>query len=232
VSDLLLVFVKWPEPGLAKTRLIPALGPEVAADVSRLLAEAGIGATRPQAREYDRLLCFSPADAEARIQGWFPGEAVWAQPEGDLGYRMAEAFEEGFKRGAENVAIIGTDVPSVSRATAREAFLALGSADVVLGPAHDGGYYLLALARPRPELFADIAWGTPKVLAATRARAAALGLRTHLLETLNDVDTIDDLAAAWTHVEPILGREPEVRDAVARALEPRPGTAAWEHNRP
>jgi uncharacterized protein len=218
VPDLLLVFLKWPEPGLAKTRLIGALGPEAAAGVYRLLAEAEMGATRPQAGEYDRLLCFSPAEAEARIQGWFPGEAVWPQPEGDLGHRMSEAFAQGFRQGAERVAIIGTDVPAVARATVQSAFRALDSADLVLGPAHDGGYYLLALARHRAELFLGIAWSTSKVLAATRARAASLGLRTHLLEAMNDVDTIDDLATAWSDLEPILAREPEVRDAVARAL--------------
>jgi rSAM/selenodomain-associated transferase 1 len=221
LADLLLVFLKWPEPGLAKTRLIPALGPQTAAAVYRLLAEAEITATRPQAREYDRLLCISPADANTRIQGWFPGEAVWPQPEGDLGHRMAAAFAEGFERGAERVAIIGTDVPAVGRATVQGAFRALDSADVVLGPAYDGGYYLLALARPRPELFEGIAWSTPEVLSATRARADALGLRTRLLGAMNDVDTIDDVGAAWIDLEPILGREPEVRDAVARALDRR-----------
>jgi uncharacterized protein len=223
VPDLLLVFLKWPEPGLAKTRLIPHLGAEAAAGVYRLLAEAEIGATRPEAGEYDRLLCFSPAEARGRIQGWFPGVAVWPQPDGDLGHRMAEAFAEGFGRGADRVAIIGTDVPAVSRDTVRAAFRALDSADAVLGPAHDGGYYLLALARPRPELFSGIAWSTPQVLAATRARAASLGLRTRLLEPMRDVDTIDDLAADWDRLLPILGREPAVREAVAKALGRRVG---------
>jgi rSAM/selenodomain-associated transferase 1 len=225
VPDLLLVFLKWPEAGLAKTRLIPALGPEDAATVYRLLAEAEVRATCPEAAEYDRILCFTPADAEARIQDWFPGEAVWPQPEGDLGRRMSEAFALGFRRGAGRVAIIGTDVPSVSRDTVREAFRALDSADLVLGPAFDGGYYLLALAQPRPELFAGVAWSTPQVMAATRERAAALGLRTHLLAAMSDVDALDDLAVVWDRLEPILGREPRVRDAVARALrgEARPG---------
>jgi uncharacterized protein len=232
MADLLLVFLKWPEPGLAKTRLIPALGPEAAASVYRLLAEAVIGATRPQPGEYDRLLCFSPAEAAAKIQGWFPGEAVWPQPEGDLGQRMASAFEEAFSRGAKRVALVGTDVPTLSRETVRATFRALGSADLVLGPAHDGGYYLLALEQPRPELFLGIAWSTPQVLAATRERAVALGLHTHLLDTLNDVDGIDDLAAGWDRVGPILGRDPPVREAVARALAERPGAPAWGHNRP
>jgi uncharacterized protein len=231
VRDLLLVFLKWPEPGLAKTRLIPALGPEVAAGVYRLLAEAGIDATRPEAGEYERLLCFSPADAEGKIRGWLPGEATWPQPEGDLGHRMTEAMVEGFRRGAERVAILGTDVPSVSHHTVRAAFRGLDSADLVLGPAQDGGYYLLAVKQSRPQLFSGMAWSTPEVLTATRARAEALGLCTHLLEAINDVDVMDDLAAGWADLEPILRREPRVRDAVARALG-RPPMVASEHNRP
>lgn len=218
MPDLLLLFLKWPEPGLAKTRLIPALGPETAAAVYRLLAEAEVAATRPKAREYDRLFCFSPADAEARIRAWFPGEGVWPQPEGDLGQRMATAFEAGFRSGARRVALVGTDIPWVTRGLVARSFEALASADVVLGPTHDGGYYLVAMARPLPQLFEGIEWSSTGVLAATRDRAQALGLETHLVMPLTDIDTIDDLRATWDELEPLLGREPEVRDAVARAL--------------
>ena len=233
MRDLLLLFLKWPEPGTTKTRLVPALGPEAAAGVYRLLAEAAIGATRPRGRGrgYERILCFTPGDAKERIGRWFPNEPLWPQPEGDLGQRMESAFEEAFRRGAERVALVGTDIPGVTRDLVARSFEALASADLVLGPAHDGGYYLVATARPLPELFRGIAWSTSGVLDATRDRAASLGLRTSLLEALNDVDVIDDLASGWDGLEPILGREPRVRDAVARALR-RPGTVGSEHNRP
>ena len=221
MPDLLLVFVKWPEPGFAKTRLIPALGPEAAAAVSRLLAEAAIGATRPRAGEYDRLLCFAPANAEAQMRQWLPGESVWPQPDGDLGHRMAAAFREAFARGATRVALVGTDIPWITADVVARSFEGLGTADVVLGPAQDGGYYLVALSRPRPELFAGIEWSTPEVLTATRERAAALGLRTRLVDTMADVDGILDIAAHWDRLEGILGREPAVREAVLRALGPR-----------
>lgn len=227
MPDLLLLFLKWPEPGLAKTRLIPALGAETAAAVYRLLAEAEVAATRPDAREYDRLFCFSPADAEARIRAWFPGEGVWPQPEGDLGQRMAKAFEAGFRTGARRVALVGTDIPWVTRDLVARSFEALASADLVLGPTHDGGYYLVAMARPLPELFAGMEWSTTGVLAATRGRAEALGLETHLAPPLTDIDTLDDLGATWAELEPLLGREPGVRDAVARALAQRPGGARF-----
>jgi rSAM/selenodomain-associated transferase 1 len=221
VRDLLLVFLKWPEPGRTKTRLIPALGPETAAALYRLLAEAVIEATRPRAGEYERLLCYSPAESEARIQGWFPGETVWPQPEGDLGHRMASAFRHAFQLRAERAALVGTDVPALSHHTVREALRALDAVDLVLGPARDGGYYLLAAKAWWPELFAGMAWSSPAVFGTTCERAAALGLRTQVLDFLDDVDSIDDLAAGWDRLEPILEREPAVRDAVVRALAER-----------
>jgi rSAM/selenodomain-associated transferase 1 len=227
VPDLLLLFLKWPEPGLAKTRLIPALGPETAAAVYRLLAEAEVAATRPGAGEYDRLFCFSPAAAEAQVRAWFPGEAVWPQPEGDLGHRMASAFGAAFARGANRVALVGTDIPGVTRDLVARSFDALAAADLVLGPTHDGGYYLVAMARPLPELFEGMEWSTTGVLAATRERAEALGLGTRLVRPLTDIDTLDDLRATWDEIDPLLGREPEVRDAVARALALRPGGARF-----
>jgi len=218
VRDLLLVFLKWPEPGATKTRLVPALGTEGAARLYRLLAETGMEATRPREREYERLLCFAPQDARERIQAWFPGEALWAQPEGDLGQRMAAAFDEGFRRGAERVALVGTDVPWVSRSLVARGLAALASADLVLGPAHDGGYYLVALARPRPELFAGVEWSTPGVLSATRARAARLGLKDQCLEPMRDIDTVDDLRDTWERLEPLLAPDPDLRQKVAQAV--------------
>ena len=107
---------------------------------------------------------------------------------------MAAAFEDAFGRGVQRAALIGSDVPAPSRHHVREAFDALGTHDVVLGPARDGGYYLVALDRPRPELFAGMAWSTPEVL----HRAARLGLRVTVLETLGDVDTIEDVRREWT----------------------------------
>jgi hypothetical protein len=93
-----------------------------------------------------------------------------------VGARMADAFARAFARGAERVVLVGTDAPGVARETAIAALSALDAADVVIGPAEDGGYYLIALREPRPELFAGVAWSTPSVREETRARAAAAGL--------------------------------------------------------
>jgi hypothetical protein len=108
---------------------------------------------------------------------------------------MARAFGECFARGARRVAIVGTDAPDCTRAHVTAAWAALDTHDVAVGPTHDGGYYLLALARPCPGLFQDIAWSTPDVLRATLARAAAAGLSVARLATLRDVDTLADWRA-------------------------------------
>jgi glycosyltransferase A (GT-A) superfamily protein (DUF2064 family) len=100
-----------------------------------------------------------------------------------------------------------------------EAFRSLDDHDLVLGPAHDGGYYLLAVDRPRPALFQGIAWSTPSVLAATVERAGTLGLTVRLLDPLRDIDTLDDLRAERTRLEPVLARSPALAAAVAQALE-------------
>jgi len=216
--DLLLVFIRDPRPGQAKTRLIPALGPERAAELYRALAEEEVGGTSPRGGEYGRLLCFAPAEARPALEAWFPGETFVPQRGADLGARMSAAFDEAFRGGAARVAIIGTDVPSVTRETVLGAFRALEASDVVLGPAHDGGYYLLALKRPRPALFADIAWSTPAVLPATEERARGLGLAVHRLDVLRDIDTLEDLQAERERLEGLLACRPGLWGAVERAL--------------
>jgi glycosyltransferase A (GT-A) superfamily protein (DUF2064 family) len=93
------------------------------------------------------------------------------------------------------VVLVGTDVPSLPLSHYRQAFDALAAHELVLGPAQDGGYYLIGLTRPAAELFHDIPWSGPHVLAATRDRAAKVGLRVASLPTWRDIDTIDDLRA-------------------------------------
>jgi len=218
LRDLLLVFLKEPRPGVAKTRLVPALRPETAARLYRLLAEEEVRRTAPLALEYRRLFCFTPPHAGEAMAAWFPGEELWPQPDGDLGVRMAAAFAEGFRRGADRVAIIGTDVPWLDRACVQESFAALADHDVAVGPARDGGYYLLALRVPQASLFVGVAWSTAAVLPATLARADALGLRVKRLSPLTDLDTLEDLDAEWERLVPLLRTEPGLAQEVAAAL--------------
>jgi uncharacterized protein len=218
VSDrALVVFAKHPRPGAVKTRLAASIGNEAAAGLYRALAEHVLEATAPAAGEYERLVFFEPGEALEEVRAWLPGTRLLAQSGPDLGARMADAFARAFARGASRVALVGTDTPGVTRETAALALSALDAADVVLGPAEDGGYYLVALRRPQPSLFAGIDWSTSRVLDETRARAAAAGLDVRELAPLADVDTLDDLRRAWPRIEEILaGREALAEELAGR----------------
>jgi hypothetical protein len=216
--DALIVFVKDPRPGGVKTRLGAALGDEHAAQLYRALAEEEVRRTQPAPRDYERFFFFAPPEAGPAVARWFPGETFLPQRGADLGERMANAFETVFARGARRVAIIGTDVPWVSRELVKEALLALGDHDVVVGPARDGGYYLLALDRARPMLFDAIPWSTPAVLSATAERASVLGLRLSVLEPLSDIDTLEDLRREWRAVRPLLAGRAGLIAAVEEAF--------------
>jgi len=208
MSDRLLVFVKAPRPGAVKTRLAAVLGDEVAAGVYRMLAEEEIRRTAPRAGEYDRTFCFAPADARPEIERWLPGETPEAQQGGDLGERMSRAFASAFAAGARRAAIVGSDVPACGREHVMEAFRSLDDHEVVLGPTHDGGYYLIALDRPRPALFQSIPWSTPSVLPATAERAGVLGLSVRMLDPLRDIDTVGDLKAEWPRLRSLFAGTP------------------------
>ena len=216
------VFVKLPRPGAVKTRLVPALGPQAAAELYEALVEAVLAGTEPQAGEYERLVYYAPSDAVEAIRAWLPGGRLRHQCEGDLGTRLADAFARAFGRGAQRVAIVGSDVPGLNRRVVLDAFVALDGADVVIGPAHDGGYYLVALREAHPELFRGVSWSTASVLAETLDRAFRAGLSVATLGPLRDVDTLDDLRDEWPALRPFVDRRPGLRAVIQRAFEGRP----------
>lgn len=220
--DTLIVFIKEPRPGAVKTRLAAALGPERAAQLYRVLADEEVRRTAPAHGEYQRLFFFAPAGAQPALERWLPGETLLAQEGADLGARMAHAFATAFRRGARRVAIIGTDLPWLSRDLVHEALLALADHELVVGPARDGGYYLLALDRPQPALFEGIAWSTPSVFSATVERAAMLGLRMSVLEGLSDIDTLEDVRREWPALRRLVAC-PELTAAIQDALAASPG---------
>lgn len=218
-ESALVVFVKHPRPGAVKTRLAAAIGAEEAADLYRALVEHVLEATTPRPGDYERLVFFDPPGALEEMRAWLPGVRLLPQGGGDLGERMADAFARAFARGARRVAIVGTDVPGVARETVSEALSALDAADVALGPAEDGGYCLLALREPRPELFSGIAWSTATVAAETRSRAAASGLTVRELPALRDLDTLEDLRGLWPRLEGLLEGRPALREALRRHVD-------------
>ena len=152
MKAVLAIFLKAPRRGAVKTRLVPAVGDAGAARLYRALAEAVVAATRPGPDGYDRLFFFTPAEARAEMEAWFPGQAWIAQEGADLGARMSSAFDVAFRRGARRVAIVGSDVPGLSRDDVCLALASLADHDLVLGPARDGGYYLIGLRQRVPAL--------------------------------------------------------------------------------
>ena len=186
-----LAFAKAPTPGKVKTRLAARIGPTAAADLYATMASETMQRLRSSA--YDLYACYDPPSSAAEVQAWL-GEGVTLTPQadGDLGHRMWCALRDGLEM-ASQVCVVGTDVPELDAAIVEEAFEGLSRADVVIGPADDGGYYLLALKRPVRELFEDIPWSTSKVLARTLDVAHELDLTVRTLKTLRDIDTIDDL---------------------------------------
>ncbi|HVM49268.1 MAG TPA: TIGR04283 family arsenosugar biosynthesis glycosyltransferase [Candidatus Acidoferrum sp.] len=193
----LILFTRHPTPGQAKTRLIPALGAEGAAALHRRL----VVRTLRTARQASRIV---PADLEVRFEGgteqamshWLGSAARFLpQGTGDLGERMAGAFAESFHAGSMATVIIGSDCPTLSSEVIAAAFHRLTETPVVLGPARDGGYYLIGLSRPMPELFRGIPWGTDRVLADSLDVLQRWGCKPALLDPLEDIDRPEDLLA-------------------------------------
>jgi uncharacterized protein len=190
----IVVFLRAPERGCVKTRLAAELGADEALRIYRRLAEHTLDVAR-QVGDAHVVVCYTPHDAQAAIAGWL-GDGVELRPqrEGDLGTRMAGAIDGVLAGGTGSVVIVGTDCPGLDPTLIERAFAALAAADIVLGPAVDGGYYLLALKRSHPALFDGIPWSSSATLAATLSAAAAARLRVALLDTRRDVDTAEDWA--------------------------------------
>lgn len=193
-KNVLIIFVKYPEPGKVKTRLAEELGDRKAAEIYSLMAETIIGNVFHSGR-YETAIFFDPPGKKDEIKKWIgKGSERYIPQEGKtLGDRMSNAFGRVFSDGARNAVIIGTDCVDITSETLEEAFGILGETDVVIGPAEDGGYYLLGLNNHEPTLFRDISWSTGLVLDQTVGRIQEAGLSFKLLRTLTDIDTAGDL---------------------------------------
>lgn len=192
----LIVFTRYPEAGKAKTRLIPALGEDGAAELSKVLAEhtlLWVKKLTEVMRGVSVEICFEGGTQEA-MKKWLGENFCYAtQGEGDLGERLERAVSRALSEGAGKIVVVGTDCPELTEIHALSAFEALNESDVVLGPAKDGGYYLLAIRKNAPFLFNGIPWGTSEVFKKTLHAAQKAGLSVHLLEELQDVDVKEDL---------------------------------------
>lgn len=191
----LVLFAKSPQAGAVKTRLIPALGAEGAAALARhMLSHALQQALAARLGPVE--LCMSPAPLDPAWRGIDVPDAVLrtSQGEGDLGQRMARAVHRVTTRHRQPVLLIGTDCPALTAAWLAEAAGQLQAHDAVLVPATDGGYVLIGLKSPCPEVFTQMRWSTSTVAAETLHRMAALGLRVWRGPLLHDIDEPADLA--------------------------------------
>lgn len=212
-AEVLMIFARAPEVGRAKTRLVPALGVEGAAAFQRACILDVCERHSGRGRE---VVVWRAGDAADPVWGDV-GTRLEDQGEGDLGERMAAAFTHEL-RSAARVVILGTDSPTLAPETVDAAFAALDRVPLVLGPAHDGGYYLLGARDAVPPVFRGPAWGGERVLRDTITQAEAAGLRYELLEAGLDVDRPEDLPRLRSEIEALARRGGPVPRRVARLL--------------
>jgi len=205
---LALVFAKLPRAGAVKTRLLPVLSPEEAARLAVAMLADGVDLARRAATCFGHgsgaAVSFAPPDAAEDMRVLVPaGVALWPQSPGDLGERLRDAAVRAGSDGYAVVLCLGADAPTLPIAYLLDAVAAVrsGSVDVALGPAEDGGYCFVALRPEAHAVFDRIPWSTPAVLAATLARAAALGLRTVCSPLWYDVDDAPALRRLVAHLE-------------------------------
>jgi rSAM/selenodomain-associated transferase 1 len=171
-------------------------------------------------RSWETIIFYTPEEARQALRDMVkePLELI-PQSRGDLGARMSQAFRQLFARGHRLAVIIGGDLPTLPLGRLRAAFSALEHKPVVLGPSADGGYYLIGLRAPQPELFEGIAWGTPQVLEQTVDRLNGLGLEAECLEPWYDVDTVEDLRFLASHLRLLMAcGSPELPDHTVDCL--------------
>jgi len=206
--ECVIVYSRCPVPGECKTRLVGALGAEGAAALQRGMTEHAMRQIRLCARGRRALIEVHYAGAdEHRLRTWLGEDLEYhAQCDGDIGERMARSLDDALGRGASRAILVGTDCPGITRAILSDALDALDHTDVVLGPAADGGYYLVGMGRSArrkavPGLFDGVRWSTSHVLDETLSLARAGGLSTACVARLEDVDRPEDLDV-WRRVAP------------------------------
>jgi rSAM/selenodomain-associated transferase 1 len=190
LKSALIIFLKYPELGRSKTRLAKAVGNENALKVYIELLEHTYLISKQL--KTDKYLFYDKVTANK--MPW--GDDIYHteyQVESDLGGRMNNAFEQLFAKGYERLVIIGSDCYELTQDIIEQAFELLNTSDAVIGPAKDGGYYLLGLRKMIPQLFSDVAWSTDEVFSATVKTLENLNLTYSTTPILSDIDTFEDL---------------------------------------
>jgi len=205
ISAALVVFSKQPDPQGTKTRLTPPFNRQEAASLYACFLADTLAVAR-QVEGVDRYLAYDPPASEAYFAQLAPDFLRIQQAGDDLGERMGQAMAGLFSQGYRQVVLIGSDLPHLSPETIDQGFDFLRhGAEAVLGPSADGGYYLVALDRPAPEIF-DLPMSTPVVLQQTLVRICRLDLRLAMLPETFDIDTAADL----TRLQALLEVDPAI----------------------
>ncbi len=192
-KQALLYFVKYPTSGRVKTRLARTVGDQEAAKLYSDLTERNLGVIAPlhQQKIFDLVVVFDPPERKEDVKRWISLSCEYFQQSvGDLGERLTHAFEAVFRGGGKRVMALGSDTLGLTTDIILQGFEALQSNDVVVGPAEDGGYYLIGLSHFQPKLFEGIAWSTCEVLPQTYKAISNLRLSYQTLCPLDDLDEI------------------------------------------
>ena len=210
MENVVIIFLKYPEPGKVKTRLAKDIGNEKACAIYKLLAEKVIkNVLTKDLVTYTVHFFFTPADRENEIKDWLKsildnsqtiGTKYSPQEGNTLGDRMSNAFKQTLQReGCKRCIIIGTDCPEIDATTIESVFEILKGKDIVIGPCKDGGYYLLGTSRFVPDLFVDIDWSTDRVFKQTMKKVQKNNLFCNILKILTDIDTQEDFYRYGCH---------------------------------
>ncbi|MEM8946374.1 MAG: TIGR04282 family arsenosugar biosynthesis glycosyltransferase [Planctomycetota bacterium] len=220
LTDCLGVFAKFWEPGKVKTRLAESLGHTKAARIYEAFVAATIA--RLSSLESHRVLAYTPNDAVTRTEFEAAGISGWKlmpQSEGNLGDRIASFFDQQFAAGAQRVVLLGTDSPNLPLIEVQEAFEHLKTADVVLGPTSDGGYYLIGAKEATPPIFSDMPWSTRDLLSTTVTRLDETGVDYVQLDPWYDVDELFDLHQLIEDLRDERENEPSLEVLLRHVLE-------------
>jgi len=212
-DNLLIIFTKFPEPGFSKTRLIPSIGPFNAANLQKLMTEFVVKQARKLNISFE--IRYTGADL-SKMKCWLGEDLVYKkQSEGSLGERLKNAFEDGFNNGYKKIVAVGSDCPDLRADTIAMAFEYLENSRCVIGPAKDGGYYLIGLSEMKEDIFTGISWGSSKVLSETISR-----LKQYiLLPKLADVDEFEGIPLRISVIIPVLNEETNLDRIINEILE-------------
>lgn len=195
-KSAILLFIKAPVRGRVKSRLAAAIGDETALELYKNFIFDIIDSVNRTG--YPFIICYYPPEAGPEVSSWLAGKyRIMPQQGGDLGERMENAFIRCFSEGFERAILIGSDLPDLTPAVLQEAMSSLAEKDAVIGPASDGGYYLIGFHKHTlmPRVFHGIPWSTETVFQETAAILQDSALLVHQAPRWNDVDTLEDLRA-------------------------------------